>query len=156
MTDQLKKEVRQAIDQKIAGTDLFLVEVKASPSKIIVLIDKPAGITISECTALSRHLHEVLDNSGIFEKHELEVSSPGMEEPMKVLNQYQKRIGREVRVLTTTGIVKNGILKAASTEGVELEERIERKIDKKKTIETNHLQIPFTQIKEARVIFSFR
>ena len=48
-----------------------------------------------------------------FEKHELEVSSPGMEEPLKVLNQYQKRIGREVRVLTTNGIVKNGILKAA-------------------------------------------
>ena len=97
-----------------------------------MLIDKPAGITISECIALTRHLHDVLEGSGIFETHELEVSSPGMEEPLKVLKQYEKRIGREVRVLTSNGIVKNGILKAASAEGVELEERIEKKIDKKK------------------------
>ena len=156
MADQLKDKVAEAVEQKIAGTDIFLVEVKASPAKIIVLIDKPAGITISECTAMTRHLHEVLEGSGIFEKHELEVSSPGMEEPLKVLKQYDKRIGREVRVLTTNGIVKTGILKAASTDGVELEEKIERKIDKKKTVEINNLQIPFNQIKETTVIFSFK
>jgi ribosome maturation factor RimP len=97
-----------------------------------------------------------MDDSGVFEKHELEVSSPGMEEPLKVLNQYRKRMGREVRVLLTTGIVKKGILKAANMEGVELEERIEKKIDRKKTTETNNLQIPFNQIKETRVIFSFK
>ena len=61
MTDQLKEEVRQAIEQKIAATDIFLVDIKASPSKIIVLIDKPAGITISECIALTRHLHAVFE-----------------------------------------------------------------------------------------------
>jgi ribosome maturation factor RimP len=156
MADQLKETVAEAVEQKIAGTDIFLVEVKVSPAKVIVLIDKPAGITISECIELTRHLHEVLETSGIFEKHELEVSSPGMEEPLKVLKQYQKRVGREVRVLKTDGIVKTGILKSAGDEGVELEEKIQKKIDKKKVVQINNLQIPFSEIKETKVIFTFK
>lgn len=156
MNENLKERLVQTIEEKLAGTDIFLVEVKVHPAKISVLIDKPAGINISECIDLSRYLHETLDESDIFEKHELEVSSPGMEEPLKVLKQYQKRLGREVRVLMTTGMVKTGTLKAAGDEGLELEERIERKIDRKKTVEVNNIQIPFNQIKETRVIFSFR
>jgi len=155
MTDQLKAEIVEAVGRKIAGTDIFLVEVKISPSKVVVLIDKPAGITITECIDLTRFLHETFEASGVFEKHELEVSSPGMEEPLKVLQQYHRRIGKEVRVLMTNGIVKNGILKAANDEGVEVEERVERKVDKKKTVQVNSLQIPFKEIKETTVIFSF-
>src|SRR4051812_1900411 len=105
MTDQLKEKIAQAVEQKIAGTDIFLVEVKVSPSKIAVLIDKPQGITITECIEVTRFLHESLESEGIFEKHELEVSSPGMEEPLKVIPQYHRRIGKEVRVLMTDGIV---------------------------------------------------
>ncbi len=152
----LKETVGQAVEKKLEGTDMFLVEVKVSPAKISVSIDKPAGITINECIEMSRHLHAELDASGVFDNHELEVSSPGMEEPLKVLKQYKKRIGREVRVLKTDGMVKTGILKAADNEGVELEERNQRKVNKKKIVETNHLQIPFSQIKETTIVFSFK
>ena len=111
--------------------------------KIMVLVkDKSAGITLTECSDITRYLHEAL--SGVFERFELEVSSPGMEEPLKVLKQYQKRVGREVRVLMADGMVKKGILKVAGDDGLELKEKVERKVNKKKTVEiyniTNTIQ----------------
>src|SRR4051812_33930182 len=109
MGDQVKEQVAKAVQQKIAGSDLFLVEVKVSPVRIGVSIDKPAGVTLTECSEITRYLHEAFNDSDLFEKHELEVSSPGMEEPLKVLPQFKKRIGKEVRVLMADGIVKNGI-----------------------------------------------
>src|SRR4051812_42413447 len=118
MGDQVKDKVAQAVEEKISGSDIFLVEVKVSPARISVAIDKPAGITLTECTEVARYLREKLNDTDIFEKHELEVSSPGMEEPLKVLNQYRKRIGREVRVLMANGLVKQGILKLADDEGL--------------------------------------
>ena len=99
----LNDQIQSLVQEKIAGTENFLVEVKVSPSKVIVLIDHPQGIKIEDCVAVSRFLQEKLDTTDVFEKHELEVGSPGMEEPLKVLQQYIKRLGKNVAVTTFCG-----------------------------------------------------
>lgn len=78
-----------------------------------------------------------------------------MEEPLKVLQQYNKRIGKNVNVVTFDGLRHTGVLKAASTDGIELEETIIVKEGKKKEKQIQHITIPFSNIKETRVIFSF-
>jgi len=151
----LKDDIKKWVEEKITGTDCFLVDVKISPSKIMVYIDKPTGIHIEDCVAVSRFLQEQLEPTDVLEKHELEVSSPGMDEPLKVLQQYQKRIGREVSVVTFDGLKHTGILRNASDLVVELEETLTKKVNGKKEKITEIITLPFAQIKETKVVVSF-
>ena len=151
----LKAEITKLVEEKIAGSDNFLVEVKVTPGKIIVTLDHPQGVKIDDCVAVSRFLQDQLEASGVFEKHELEVGSPGMEEPLKVLRQYHKRQGREVSVVTFDGMKRTGTLMSADENGIVLNEDIVVKDGNKKTKSKQINNIPFNNIKETRVIFSF-
>jgi ribosome maturation factor RimP len=151
----LKEEIKKIVEEKIAGTDCYLVDVKVSPSKVMVFIDKPTAIKIEDCVEISRHLQHQLEESGIWENHELEVSSPGMGEPLKVPQQYQKSIGRQVSIITFDGIKHIGILKAISPGEVELEETRTKKVDGRKEKITQIIHLPFSEIKETKIEFSF-
>jgi ribosome maturation factor RimP len=151
----IQEQVVNLVEEKIASTGNFLVEVKVNPGKIAVIIDHPAGVKIEDCVAINRFLHERLDETDVFERYELEVGSPGMEEPLKILPQYKKRIGREVSVLTFDGLKRKGKLTAADETHIELSEEVITKDGKKKVTTTKQISIPFTDIKETRVIFSF-
>lgn len=150
----IRDQIKQLVESKIAGTDCFLVDIKVSPSRILVFIDKPAGIKVEDCVEVSRFLLNESGTDDIWEHHELEVSSPGMDEPLKVLPQYQKRLGREISVVTFDGLKHLGILQAASEEGIELNEMIVRKEKGKKEKITQSIHLPFEQIKETKIIFS--
>jgi ribosome maturation factor RimP len=156
MGNQISDRIGEEVKKKIAVTDAFLVEVKTVPGKISVLVDTPQGITINDCTDIARHLQKTFNDSDLFEKHELEVSSPGMEEPLKVIQQYRKTIGQETRVLKKDGKVISGVLTAASDEGIEVEVKTEQKVNKKKVIDINKLYILFNDIKETKIIFNFK
>jgi ribosome maturation factor RimP len=91
----------------------------------------------------------------VFEKRELEVGSPGMEEPLLVLQQFHKRIGREVSVLTLDGVKHTGTLMSADGNELGLNEDIVIKTGNKKEKHKQLNNIPFNTIKETRVIFSF-
>ena len=152
----IKEQIAQLVEEKIASTENYLVEVKIGSGKIAVIIDHPKGVKIEDCVAINRYLHEKLDeNSDIFEKHELEVGSPGMEEPLKILPQYKKRIGQPVSVLTFDGLKHTGVLIDADENGLEFDEEVAVGNGKKKEIEKKRNRILFTDIKETRVIFSF-
>lgn len=150
----LRDQIKKLVENKIEGTECFLVEVKASPSKVMVYIDKPAGLKIEDCVEVNRFLLNEPELAEVWEHHELEVSSPGMDEPLKVLPQYQKRVGREVSVVTFDGLKHTGILKAASYDGIELHEMILRKTNGKKEKIIQPVHLTFTQIKETKIIFS--
>lgn len=149
----LKQEIINLTEQQIAGTGNFLVEVKVSPGKITVIIDHPKGVKIEDCVAINRFLQNHYDTTDVFEHHELEVGSPGMEEPLKVLPQYQKRLGREVSVVTFDGLKRTGTLMSVDENGIMLNEDVKSANKKEKLKQLNN--IPFSNIKETRVIFSF-
>ncbi len=151
----IKEQIKLLVEEKIASTENFLVEVKVSSGKIVVIIDHQKGVKIEDCVAINRYLQEKLDENGFFEKYELEVGSPGMEEPLKILPQYKKRIGQYVSVLTFDGLKRSGILVSADDHFLEINVEIKISNGKKKEIQTKLNKIPFTDIKETRVIFSF-
>ena len=151
----LKEQIKNLVEEKIAGTECFLVDVKISPSKIMVYLDRPTGIKVEDCIEVNRFLQQQLEEGNVLEHHELEVSSPGMDEPLKVFQQYQKRIGKEVSVITFDGLKHTGVLKVASDQGIEIEETVTKKVNGKKEMNRQLINLPFTQIKETRVAFSF-
>lgn len=141
------------IEKKLEGTDQFLVEVRLSPGKLCVFIDKPAGILLEDCIALNRFLFQELDPAGFNESHEIEVSSPGMDKPLRVYKQYLRRIGRNVKVVTSDGILHKGKLLQANDSGFEIAEVIEKKENKKKIIYQSNIHLKYNEVKEVKIEF---
>lgn len=147
--------IQNMVSEKLAGTDSFIVDVKVHPGKISVLLDKPAGIRIEECAEVNRYLNHMLEESGALEYYNIEVSSPGMEEPLRVIQQYQRRIGKQVSVITKDGIRREGVLKSADENEIVIEESITEKINGKKNLRMELKTIQMGDIKETKVVFKF-
>ncbi len=151
-----KNKIESIVNEWVKANDCFLVDVKTPTSGILVFIDKPTGVTLEECAALNKHITAQLEPEGVWENHELEVSSPGMDQPLKVYQQYQRRVGRELKVITTSGTSLQGILKSASEKGIEVLESVSRKENKKKIINETLHHLDYDQVKEAKLILSFK
>ncbi len=152
---ELKEQIKQAVEEKILGTETFVVDVKASNSKIAVFVDHPKGLKLEDCAEISRFLEAKPELISAFETHELEVSSPGMDEPLKVIKQYEKRIGQEVSVLMKDGIRQNGTLKSVAEDEIVIVETKRFKGAGKNTFQTIENSISFGDIKETKVVFNF-
>jgi ribosome maturation factor RimP len=139
-----------------AMPDHFLVDVKLLPGKVQVFVDSDTGIRIDTCGELSRWVEKYLDEEKpLGEKYILEVSSPGMDNPLKLLRQYKRYLGREVAVLRTDGIKIEGTLKEASELIVSVETTKTEKVDKKKVTTNSTIEIPFTEIKSTKLKLNF-
>jgi ribosome maturation factor RimP len=148
-------EIKEIVSSKLEGTDCFIVDIKVRPGKITVLLDKPSGIRVEECAEVNRYLISKLDGKGVLEKCGIEVSSPGMDEPLKVLPQYQRRIGKLVGIITKDGLRREGILKSADENEVVIEETVREKNNGKKTFHIENRAIPMNEVKETKVVFKF-
>ena len=95
-------QIKKIVEQHILEREHFLVALTVSPlNKISVVIDNNKGISVSDCVELSRFVESNLNRDE--EDFELEVSSPGLDQPFKVLKQYQKYIGKLVETVTKEG-----------------------------------------------------
>ena len=151
-----KEKIESIVNEWIATTECFLVDVKIAPSRVAVFIDKPTGITLEECSSLNKFITNALEPENVWETHELEVSSPGMDQPLKVYQQYLRRIGRDIKVITLDGREMKGKLKSANENGFDLIETISRKENKKKVVSEEVRQLEYSKIKETKLILSFK
>jgi len=147
-----KQKIQGLVEEFIKGTGLFLVAVKvSSANRITVLADKNEGITIDECAALHRYIEKSLDRDK--EDFELQVSSPGLDLPFAVLEQYLKNEGKKVEVIDNEGSKYTGKLKNVTTGGFELETELKVKGRAK---ELKDISFNFDLIKSTRVILTIK
>ncbi|HTB24064.1 MAG TPA: ribosome assembly cofactor RimP [Puia sp.] len=102
----------------------FLVDLRIKPTNNVkVFLDGDSGITIEKCVQVNRKLYRKIEESAIYPDGDfsLEVSSAGLDEPLKLLRQYKKNIGRLVEIQLQDGTQKEGQLKDVSEEGIVLE-----------------------------------
>jgi ribosome maturation factor RimP len=97
--NQLMKIMTPVIEQEGCG----LVDLKIKGSHyaplIQVFIDRDSGITIDNCTKVSKKLSELLDITfPDIRQYRLEVSSPGTERPLKTEHDFLKNLGRNVKI----------------------------------------------------------
>jgi ribosome maturation factor RimP len=152
-----KDQIQAIVENNIDPAKLFVVEVSVSAAnKINVAIDGFKGLLIDDCVILSRKIEKSLDRET--EDFELEVSSPGLTQPFRVLNQYKKNIGREVEILFNNGIKTIAKLIAVAENGVDIEEEktIKPEGSKKKQKITEKKFIEFESIKSTKLIISFK
>ncbi len=150
MTDKAK--IEKSVKEFISGTGLFLVVIRvSSTNKITVLVDTNEGITIDQCAALHRHLEKSLDRNA--EDYELQVSSPGLEMPFGVVEQYYKNEGEKVAVITNDGSKYTGILKNITPGGFDLETEINTG---GKIKEPTEISFNFDQVKSTKAIITIK
>ena len=148
----ISRLVTELIDQ----TDIFVVEVKVSQNgKITVLLDRPGGILIDDCVRVSRGIEGRLDRDA--EDFELEVSSPGLTEPFKVREQYEKYTGKEVEVILHSGESLQGILKSFEGERLWLsvKSKAKNKSVKKNPEDVSEKELFLKDIRITRVLLTF-
>jgi ribosome maturation factor RimP len=154
-TSAESEKIEEFVTRFIENSDgLFLVEVKNAPgNKITVLLDGDKGITIENCTVINKALYKYIEETGLFggNNFSLEVSSPGVDKPLKLLRQYKKNIGRSVEVLLEDGTKTEGKLTEANEEGITIEEK--KRTGNKMTMTTK--TILFNQIKRTTVLITF-
>ncbi|MEO7924196.1 MAG: ribosome maturation factor [Chitinophagaceae bacterium] len=149
----------QVIEQKVnalieAESGLFLVEVKIKPTNNIkVFIDGDKGVSIEKLVYYNRKLYKEIEEGGMYPGGDfsLEVSSPGLDEPLKLQRQYQKNIGRFVEVTDMEEGKKEGKLLSADETGLVIEETK----GKGKKMETVQHTIPIDTIKTIMVQIRF-
>ncbi len=151
----ITKEVIQRLAEEKLTDTMFIVDITVGPGNAIsVVIDSEHGLSIDKCIEMSRHIEHQFDRE--VEDFSLEVSSPGLTQPFKVLRQYHKNIGKEVEVVTSKGVKMTGILKSADENALCIETTSNVKIDGKKTVETKTAEFSFQEIKSVKPVITFK
>ena len=149
----------EALEKKVQGLigedpDVFLVDIRIKPTNNVrVYLDADSGLGIDRLAKYNRRLYRDIEESGLFPGNDfsLEVSSPGLDEPLRLHRQYRKNIGRGVEVVLADGQKIEGKLKEVSEESITVDE--ERGKNKKKEIIT-HLLF-FKDIKSTKIQIQF-
>ena len=132
----------------------FLVEVRIKPTNNVkVFIDADEGVILSDLIEYNRKLYKQLEESSLFPNGDfsLEVSSPGLDEPLKLFRQYKKNIGRFVEIIFKDNTKKEGKLIDATEDGIV----IETETGKGKKKEIKQESILFDQIKNTKIQVKF-
>ncbi|HHV00525.1 MAG TPA: hypothetical protein PK005_04775 [Bacteroidales bacterium] len=146
-----KDHIRRLVEGHISGTGIFPVDVRlSSTGRITVLIDRMDGVTIDDCAMLSRQISNDLgEEAG---NYELNVSSPGLDMPLLVPQQFIKNEGRMVDVVTNEGERFKGIMMNVTAGGFDLETEKKRGKEIAGTVRSFN----FEDVKSVKVSISFK
>tara|TARA_B110000444_G_scaffold142004_1_gene133144 strand:+ start:162 stop:635 length:474 start_codon:yes stop_codon:yes gene_type:complete len=154
-----KKEIIRLAQERINELDNgnYLVDVNISSKNAIdVRMDNIyGGVSVKDCVSVSRNIEHNLDRER--EDFELQVSSPGIDQPFMVQQQYLKNVGRNVTVTTLSEEIISGELIKADQKEISIKEIKTEKNNltkKKQQVETIH-QLLMSEVRETKLIISF-
>lgn len=141
LVDSKLNEVKELVERVLPREDLFLVDIdikggQRSPALWIYVESDLGGISLNDCSELSNNLHTILEAHELFNgPFTLNVSSPGLDKPLKLPRQYKLNEGRLARIRVRNNdeehageiIELNGVLTSADDAGVELTPRSQPK-----------------------------
>jgi len=149
-----KEVILRMVEEKLSDT-MFIVDVTVGLGNAIsVIIDSDEGLSIDKCIEMSRHVEHQFDRE--VEDFSLEVSSPGLTTPFRVLRQYLKYLGKEVEILTSKGEKMTGVLKSADEKCFTAELASNIKVDGKKTVELKTVEFSLQEIKTVKPVITFK
>lgn len=151
------EQVLDLIKEKLAEKNCFVVELDVRPGNNILLeVDSMDAFTIQDCVDFSRAVEHNLDRE--IEDFELHVSSPGLDKPFRVKQQYLKNKGRDVKVSLLEGGKVKGTLVAVNDDDIEVKYSYKERTEGRKKKETivKKEKIEFKNIKETTLIISFK
>ena len=151
---KLAEQLKVYIEEAIADTNLFIVEIKGiSVKRAMVLLDGDEGIKIEDCARVSRHINQKMEEDGLEEALiSLEVSSPGVDFPLKFERQYPQHVGRTLAIKLLDGKELEGKLISIDAAVIAVEEKIK---EKGKKVSLNNISLALSEIAEAKIKVTF-
>jgi ribosome maturation factor RimP len=154
-TETIIEAIEQKLQPLLEGhPSHFLVEVRIKPTNNVkVFIDADEGIMLSTLIEYNRKLYKEIEESGLLpaDNFSLEVSSPGLDEPLKKYRQYKKNVGRSVHITKNDGTITEGKLLEVAEDGVV----VETESGKGKKKEIKQETVLFTDIKTTKIQVKF-
>ncbi|WP_044172068.1 ribosome maturation factor RimP [Flectobacillus major] len=155
----LKDKIIALLEPHLENDTFFVVDIQVHELKtrtnITILLDSDEGIKIEECAKISRRLaNEIETLELITSAYNLEVSSPGIDQPLTLIRQYVKNVGRSLKIHLKEGGEKVGTLEEVKEDGIIFLEELKKKPKKGEVVEP--VLIPFTNIDKAKVQISFK
>ncbi len=153
--DPIIAQLERKMTDLLAGDpSLFLVEIRIKPTNNFkIYIDGDQGVGIDKLTQFNRRLYRQLEEEAWFPdgNFSLELSSPGLEEPLKLHRQYVKNTGRKVEVMSKEGVKTEGKMLIVAENAITVEEitgkgkkmEIKQHVISFETIKTTKIQITF-------------
>lgn len=154
MTQETQIQAVEKMLGPLLQDDIFLVSIRIKPTNNFkIYLDADGGLGIEKCIKINRALYKQMEEMGMYPDGDfsLEVSSPGIGEPLKMLRQYKKNIGRYVEVTKLDETKEEGKLVATTDDSITLEQTTGK--GKKMTIENT--TISFADIKQTIVQIRF-
>ena len=158
----IKEQLEALLNPMLEEGRLFVVNILIKPSKtnqkVSILLDSDEGITIQECTSISRRLAKQLEDMDLFpDAYTLEVSSPGLDQPLVLARQYRKNLGRTIKVTLKSGDVVTGKLTDLQDEQItihlpEPKKKPKVPVDPNELVKSIHLE----EVSKAMIEISFK
>jgi ribosome maturation factor RimP len=151
------EKVRSLIEDKIQNTEFYIIDLKISnTNQINVEIESDKPVSITDCVEISKFVENSLDREQ--EDFAIQVSSYGVDKPLKHYRQYIKNIGREVDVNFADGKKEKGQLIKADQETFTIEYKAKEKKENsnKKIVVVKQQQISYNEVKETKIKISFK
>jgi ribosome maturation factor RimP len=145
--------VKKLLESLLEG-DIFLVDMRVKPTNNIkIFLDADSGLGIEKCIKINRALYKKMEELALYPDGDfsLEVSSPGLDEPLKIHRQYLKNIGREIEVTYLDASKIEGKLLLADDNSI----TISFTEGKGKKAIQKELNILFSDIKQTKVLIKF-
>lgn len=151
---KLAEQLKVYIEEAIADTNLFIVEIKGiAVKRAMVLLDGDEGVKIEDCARVSRHINQKMEEDGLEEALiSLEVSSPGVDFPLKFERQYPQHVGRTLAIKLLDGREIEGKLISIDGAVIAVEEKIK---EKGKKVSLNNISLALSEIAEAKIKVTF-
>lgn len=157
--DNLLQQITKWAEEKMEGTDLFIVSTKSNNdgSKLNIFVDGDEGVNINKVSEISRYISHMVDENITSEKKFVfEISSPGVDAPLLLLRQYPKHVGRKLKIELKDGGEVKGELSEVNGDELTILKEEKVKVGKKKKVETIEEKVNFNNINEAKVLISFK
>jgi len=149
------KYINGLVEKTLNSEELFIVDVSVDPkNRIKVVLDSDKTVAIADCILVNRAIEEHLDRDE--EDFSLEVTSAGLGQPLLMLRQYQKLVGKKLEVIIDNGVKLSGELKNVNGVFVELLEETKKSKKQPKLTESGPQlhKLLLENIKEAKAIIT--
>src|SRR5262245_44424299 len=144
-------QIREIVDPVVTGLGLRVFDVEQHGQRLVITVDREGGVDLEQLTSVNRAVGRALDEADpIAGRYTLEVSSPGLERPLRIPEHFAWAVGQKITVRTQPGHEGErryvGVLAAADGTGICLD--VEEPAGA--TVE-----IPYDEIQRARTVFEW-
>lgn len=148
-------EIINDLFSKPEFADCFLIAINHKNEIYEVVIDHDDAVTLDLCKVVSRHIEAILDQEFPEAAYRLDVSSPGLDRPLKLVRQYKKNVGRDISVLLPDNSKLTGTLLNADDNGFTISTKATSKEGSKKVTIEQKQSFNYDAINQVKILIKF-